>query len=263
MLFTIAEDETTLPIACLEACLGRSVILDQRLSRLAPLVTPLADNLVISPSAALTPLAAAPATESAVAADTVIICGESTGTRASTANNTPQQAVAASPSSSRGSTFQQQVSHHMVCDYRDAATAGEDPSCEVGDPQHWCCPAAQAVAVMARAHTIGGWEQQQTHRSLIPYLQEETGELIAAITQLVEQDPATEQDLAGELADLLLQVLFHAEITRRRGEANFFTLCELFIEKLRTRAPYLFDGTSHRVDPDIQDAIWQEAKQRR
>ena len=115
--------------------------------------------------------------------------------------------------------------------------------------------AGQAVAVMGRALRIGQWERQQTHHSLVPYLREETDELIEVIDQ-----GGSDEELKKELGDVLLQVLFHAEIAARRGAFDFQDVCAAFVDKLRRRAPYLFDGTTEVVSADTQEAIWQAAK---
>lgn len=115
--------------------------------------------------------------------------------------------------------------------------------------------AGQAVAVMGRALRIGQWERQQTHHSLVPYLREETDELIEVIDQ-----GGSDEELKKELSDVLLQVLFHAEIAARRGAFDFQDVCAAFVDKLRRRAPYLFDGTTEVVSADTQEAIWQAAK---
>ena len=71
-------------------------------------------------------------------------------------------------------------------------------------------PAWQAQNIMRRALTVGEWEREQTHETLLPYLWEETTELAEAITT-----QADDVELMAELGDVLLQVLFHAEIAAR------------------------------------------------
>ncbi|MDO5097203.1 MAG: MazG nucleotide pyrophosphohydrolase domain-containing protein [Corynebacterium sp.] len=123
---------------------------------------------------------------------------------------------------------------------------------------------AQAVAAMRRALEIGQWERDQTHESLIPYLKEETAELIDAIyafSQARDADrPQAAEDLRAELGDVLLQVLFHAEIAARRGDFDFSDVAESFVEKLRARSPYLFDGTTSLVPTEEQERLWQLGK---
>lgn len=116
---------------------------------------------------------------------------------------------------------------------------------------------AQARRVMGKAHDIGEWERSQTHESLVPYLREEAEEAIAAI-----ENKAGDSELVKELGDVLLQVLFHAEIASRRGAFDLDDVASSFVEKMKKRAPYLFDGTSRVVDIDTQNKLWAEAKAR-
>lgn len=65
---------------------------------------------------------------------------------------------------------------------------------------------SELVEVMARLRDECPWDRSQTHRSLVTYLVEETGEVIDAI------EAGTDDDLVEELGDLLLQVVFHSRI---------------------------------------------------
>lgn len=121
---------------------------------------------------------------------------------------------------------------------------------------------AQAVAVMEQAVARGQWERQQTHASLLPFLESETAEYAAAVANWQHLDPAGEEQLCDELGDLLLQVLFHAEIARGRGAFSFNDVAASFVRKMQQRAPYLFDGSTGIVDEQTQDRLWQEGKQK-
>ena len=70
------------------------------------------------------------------------------------------------------------------------------------------------VAVMGRLRSGCPWDAQQTHRSLVQYLIEETAETVEAI----ETDDR--ELLREELGDLLLQVVFHAEIAGEQPEGS-------------------------------------------
>lgn len=125
----------------------------------------------------------------------------------------------------------------------------EAPS--LSDPLH------QAQQVMRTARTRGEWEMAQTHETLIEYLEQETHELIDAIRNHHPDDA-----LKKELSDLLLQILFHAEIASRRGAFTFPDVAQAFVDKMRNRAPYLFDGSTGTVAKDEQDRLWAEGKAR-
>ena len=116
-------------------------------------------------------------------------------------------------------------------------------------------PAWQAQNIMRRALTVGEWEREQTHETLLPYLREETTELAEAITT-----QADDAELMAELGDVLLQVLFHAEIAARRGAYDFGDVVGSFIGKMRRRSPYLFDGTTSVVPQSEQKRLWELGK---
>ena len=116
-------------------------------------------------------------------------------------------------------------------------------------------PAWQAQNIMRRALTVGEWEREQTHETLLPYLREETTELAEAITT-----QADDAELMAELGDVLLQVLFHAEIAARRGAFDFGDVVRSFIGKMRRRSPYLFDGTTSVVPQSEQKRLWELGK---
>jgi XTP/dITP diphosphohydrolase len=88
---------------------------------------------------------------------------------------------------------------------------------------------------MARLRRECPWDAQQTHRSLVQYLVEETAETIEAI------ELADEDHLREELGDLLLQVIFHAEIASEQTPG--FTVEDVargIADKLIARHPYVF-----------------------
>lgn len=116
-------------------------------------------------------------------------------------------------------------------------------------------PLYQAQSVMHVARARGEWEMAQTHETLIEYLEQETRELIDAIRNKHSDDA-----LKKELSDILLQVLFHAEIASRRGAFTFPDIAQAFVDKMKNRAPYLFDGSTGIVPKHEQDRLWAEGK---
>ncbi|PFG29042.1 MazG nucleotide pyrophosphohydrolase domain-containing protein [Corynebacterium renale] len=143
------------------------------------------------------------------------------------------------------------IAHGWDEEARDRERAGEQVfvAASLSDPV-W-----QAREVMAAARARGGWEQAQTHESLVPYLLEESQEVVEAIG-------GPDAELCGELSDVLLQVLFHAQIAQERGAFSFDDVAAAFVAKMRSRAPYLFDGSTGVVDATEQDRLWQEGKRR-
>ena len=118
-------------------------------------------------------------------------------------------------------------------------------------------PLYRAQRVMHEARARGEWEQTQTHTSLLEYLEQETQELIDAV-----RGNDSDEELKKELSDLLLQVLFHAELAAERGAFTFADVAEAFVNKMKNRAPYLFDGSRGTVSVDKQDRLWEEGKRK-
>ncbi len=154
-------------------------------------------------------------------------------------------------------------------DEHTAAVAGMRRTSRTEVPSSVIDEVEDAIALMARALRQGEWEQSMTHTSLMAYLQEESeelGRIIDLMKQLVnrgEEIPRwMEQELCQELSDVLLQVLFHAEIANRRGSFDIGHVAGAFVAKMRSRAPYFFEDVERAVSKDEQDRLWGEAKKR-
>jgi tetrapyrrole methylase family protein / MazG family protein len=103
------------------------------------------------------------------------------------------------------------------------------------------------------------WDREQTHASLVPYLVEETFELVDALAALDPEDPDTEQALVEELGDLLYQIEFHATIAEQAGRWSIADVTTGIHDKLVARHPHVFgDVTAHDADTVI--ANWDEIK---
>jgi MazG family protein len=92
------------------------------------------------------------------------------------------------------------------------------------------------VAVQARLRAPGGcpWDREQTHATLRTYLIEEAYEVLDAI------EKGNAREMAEELGDLLLQILFHADLAR---EAGAFDICDVILgihDKMVRRHPHVF-----------------------
>ncbi len=114
---------------------------------------------------------------------------------------------------------------------------------------------AKLVEIMARLRSPEGcpWDREQTHQSLRPYLLEETYEVLAAL------DQRRDGELCKELGDLLLQIVFHAQIA---SEASSFTLSEVIAgitEKLIRRHPHVF-GEAKVNSASEQRVLWEKLK---
>jgi tetrapyrrole methylase family protein/MazG family protein len=115
---------------------------------------------------------------------------------------------------------------------------------------------AELVEIMARLRGEGGcpWDREQTHESIKPYLIEETYEVLEAID---EQDPAK---LREELGDLVLQVVFHAQMAE---EAEAFSIADVLAsinDKLRRRHPHVFGDVKAETAQEVL-FNWEQIKQ--
>src|SRR5215468_1855725 len=97
----------------------------------------------------------------------------------------------------------------------------------------------RAVNIMARLRAPGGcpWDREQTFDSIKPYTLEETYEVFEAI------ENRDWQELPGELGDLLLQVLFYAEMAKEAGYFSIDDVIERLSDKLVKRHPHVFGDT--------------------
>ncbi|HEY1808820.1 MAG TPA: nucleoside triphosphate pyrophosphohydrolase [Acidobacteriaceae bacterium] len=95
---------------------------------------------------------------------------------------------------------------------------------------------AEAVAIMARLRAPGGcpWDREQTFASIRKYTLEETWEVLDAIER------ENWSDLADELGDLLLQVLFYAEMAAEAGHFSIEDVVAGLNRKLIRRHPHVF-----------------------
>jgi MazG family protein len=95
---------------------------------------------------------------------------------------------------------------------------------------------ARFVELIARLRAPGGcpWDREQTHESLKPMTLEEAYEVVEAI------DRGDDQELAGELGDLLLQVVFHAQLASEGGRFTIADVIERVLEKMVRRHPHVF-----------------------
>ncbi len=111
------------------------------------------------------------------------------------------------------------------------------------------------VDIMARLRADDGcpWDKVQTSESIKPYLIEETYEVIEAID---EKDPAKMKE---ELGDLLLQVVFHAQITKDRGEFDIYDVIDKISDKMVSRHPHVF-GDAKFETPEEVTKQWQDRK---
>ena len=117
---------------------------------------------------------------------------------------------------------------------------------------------ARLLQIMARLRDPRGgcpWDLQQDFSTIAPYTIEEAYEVADAI------DRGDLADLKDELGDLLLQVVFHAQMAREQGTFDFGDVVAAISDKMVRRHPHVF-GDDPVDDADAQTAAWEEHKRR-
>ncbi len=109
------------------------------------------------------------------------------------------------------------------------------------------------VEIMARLRLGCPWDREQTHRTLVPYLIEETFEVVEAI------EHSQLEGLCEELGDLLLQILFHAQIATEVGKFSIADVVDALSNKMVRRHPHVF-GDAVIEDVDAQWRNWERLK---
>lgn len=112
------------------------------------------------------------------------------------------------------------------------------------------------VAVMARLRSEDGcpWDRKQTWESLRRYVLEEAHELAAAI------DEGDEDAVREECGDLLLEVVFLAQIASEEGRFGMAEVAAGITEKLVRRHPQVFRDSRRAADADEALATWEAVK---
>ena len=103
------------------------------------------------------------------------------------------------------------------------------------------------VAVQARLRAPGGcpWDREQTHATLRTYLIEEAYEVLDAI------EKGSPQELTEELGDLLLQVLFHADLAREAGAFDISDVIAGIHDKMVRRHPHVFGDVKAETASEV------------
>jgi MazG family protein len=103
------------------------------------------------------------------------------------------------------------------------------------------------VALMARLRGPSGcpWDREQDHRTLRPCLLEETYEVLEAI------DRGDAQALRQELGDLLLQIVFHAQLASEAGDFGIEDVVKGIHDKLIARHPHVFGQSSVETPEEV------------
>ena len=113
----------------------------------------------------------------------------------------------------------------------------------------------QLLAIMAKLRAPDGcpWDREQSHLTLRRHAVEEVYELIDAI------EAGDDHEMAEELGDMLLQVVFHCQMAKERGAFDFEQVAQHIVDKLVRRHPHVFGKTKVK-DVDEVWANWEKIK---
>ena len=113
------------------------------------------------------------------------------------------------------------------------------------------------VEIMAKLRSLDGcpWDREQTHESLRPFLLEEAYEVLEAL------DGQNDEELKEELGDLLLQVVFHAQVADERGAFDIDQVIDGINDKLVRRHPHVFGSV--KINTAAEQRIhWEGLKKK-
>lgn len=116
-------------------------------------------------------------------------------------------------------------------------------------------PLERLRAIMARLRAEDGcrWDLSQTHKTLLPYLIEETYEVVEAI------ESGRPRRLQEELGDLLLQIYFHAQIADEEKRFDINEVAAQICDKLVRRHPHIFEEKKQLRPQEVRDQ-WEKLK---
>lgn len=111
------------------------------------------------------------------------------------------------------------------------------------------------VHIMAVLRAPDGcpWDREQTHMSLRRNLVEEAYEAVAAI------ESGDDAEICDELGDVLLQVVFHAQIASEEGRFDIDDVADAIVTKLERRHPHIFADAIAETPADVM-ARWDQIK---
>jgi MazG family protein len=115
----------------------------------------------------------------------------------------------------------------------------------------------QLLSIMRELREKCPWDQKQTPLSLTPYAIEEAYEVEAAV------QAGNPEDIRDELGDLLLQVVFQAQMFSEQGHFDFQDVVDAISKKLIRRHPHVFQAEAFSaLTPEDVAKLWQEIKQK-
>lgn len=113
------------------------------------------------------------------------------------------------------------------------------------------------IEVMARLRDPDGgcpWDLEQTFETIAPYTLEEAYEVADAIHR------ADMAELKDELGDLLLQVVYHAQMAKEEGHFDINDVARAIVEKMIRRHPHVFGESNSNHSSSAQKTFWEDIK---
>ncbi len=124
----------------------------------------------------------------------------------------------------------------------------------VNDPQGGLPRLLEIMARLRDTETGCPWDIEQTFATIAPYTIEEAHEVADAIER------GAWADLEGELGDLLLQVVYHAQIGAEAGHFDFASVTRAIADKMVARHPHVFGAESRDKTAEDQTRDWERIK---
>jgi len=124
-----------------------------------------------------------------------------------------------------------------------------EPVADIASP--WGMP---AISARLRAPDGCPWDREQTHTSLRGHLLEEAYEVYDAL------EAGATPELAGELGDLLLQIVLHAQLAAEEGAFDLTDVWSALASKIVRRHPHVFGEAEARTASDV-NRQWERIKQ--
>ncbi len=116
-------------------------------------------------------------------------------------------------------------------------------------------PFERLVAIMAILRSEDGcaWDRKQTHESLLPYLIEESYELVEAV------EAGDSAMICEELGDLACQIVFHSQLAKEKGAFDINDALTSIADKLIRRHPHIFADRKDLTPRQVRDQ-WEKIK---
>ena len=109
------------------------------------------------------------------------------------------------------------------------------------------------ILKMLRCKNVCPWDKKQTQKTLMKYLFEESNEYNQAV------EKSDYDNMKEELGDILLQVIFHAQIAKENKKFDIYDVLDCINEKMIRRHPHVFGNSKAKTEEEIR-AEWEKIK---